>query len=88
MTSADFLGLGWNFPVKTDTTSGQVVMAPTPEDGIRQSIWVILSTAPGERVMRPDFGCGISDLVFGVSSVAWAVFLVGSALPFTVQSPQ
>ena len=34
------------------------------EDKIRQSIWIILSTAPGERQMRPDFGCGIHDLVF------------------------
>src|SRR5262249_53063545 len=30
----------------------------------RQSIWTILSTAPGERVMRPDFGCGLAELVF------------------------
>lgn len=34
------------------------------EDKIRQSIWIILSTAPGERLMRPDFGCGIQELVF------------------------
>ena len=34
------------------------------EDDIRQSILIILETARGERVMRPDFGCGIHELVF------------------------
>ena len=31
---------------------------------MQQSVWIILSTAKGERVMRPDFGCGIHELVF------------------------
>jgi phage baseplate assembly protein W len=35
---------------------------------VRQSIWIILGTAKGERVMRPDFGCGIYDLVFEVNN--------------------
>jgi phage baseplate assembly protein W len=46
-----------------------------PADGdasIRQSIWMILSTSPGERVMRPDFGCGLQDLVFGVNNAGTA----------------
>lgn len=34
------------------------------EEKIRQSIWIILGTAKGERQMRPDFGCGVHDLVF------------------------
>jgi phage baseplate assembly protein W len=37
---------------------------------VRQSILVILGTAKGERVMRPDFGCGIHDLVFANASAA------------------
>ncbi len=41
------------------------------EDKIRQSIWIILSTAPGERQMRPDFGCGIQDLVFKPNTAAF-----------------
>jgi len=36
------------------------------EHDVRESIWIILSTSKGERVMRPDFGCGIHDLVFEV----------------------
>lgn len=76
-TGDDFLGVGWSFPIALDG-HGQVRMAP-PEDGIRQSIWTILSTSPGERVMRPDFGCGLHDLVFGVNSAGTAT-AVGRAV--------
>jgi phage baseplate assembly protein W len=71
VTNTDFRGLGWNFPVSLDTNS-QVALAPDPDEGIRQSIWTILATSPGERVMRPEFGCGIHDLVFGVNNAATA----------------
>jgi phage baseplate assembly protein W len=71
MANTDFLGLGWNFPVARDS-HGQIELAPDGEEGIRQSIWTILATSPGERVMRPDFGCGIHDLVFGVNNAATA----------------
>ena len=64
--SGDFLGVGWTSPVKLDN-NGQVVTAKY-EDCVRQSIWTILSTARGERLMRPDFGCGIHDLVFASNS--------------------
>ncbi|MBD2341678.1 GPW/gp25 family protein [Calothrix sp. FACHB-156] len=59
---SDFLGVGWTFPVQLDE-SGQIQTAAYDE-AVRQSIWMILSTAPGERLMRPDFGCGIHNLVF------------------------
>jgi len=71
MADSGFLGLGWNFPVGLDD-SGQIQFVPSGEEGIRQSIWTILATSPGERVMRPDFGCGIYDLVFGVNGAATA----------------
>jgi uncharacterized protein len=71
MADTGFLGLGWNFPIGLDS-GGQIELAPDGEEGIRQSIWTILATAPGERVMRPDFGCGIHDLVFGVNNAATA----------------
>ncbi len=38
------------------------------DEEIRQSIWLILTTAPGERQMRPEFGCGIYDLVFDANT--------------------
>jgi Bacteriophage baseplate protein W len=61
-----FLGKGWRFPIEVDR-GGSIARAEY-EDSVRQSIWVILGTAKGERVMRPDFGCGIYDLVFEVNS--------------------
>ncbi len=39
---------------------------------MRQAIWIILGTAKGERVMRPEFGCGIYDLVFELNSASTA----------------
>jgi phage baseplate assembly protein W len=59
----DFLGRGWNMPVELDPRTGRVLAVAFEED-IRQSIFIILETAPGERVMRPNFGCGIHELVF------------------------
>jgi phage baseplate assembly protein W len=61
-----FLGAGWGFPVGLDG-GGRIAMAEH-EESIRQAIWLLLGTAPGERMMRPDFGCGIHDLVFGVNT--------------------
>ncbi|MEH2530770.1 phage baseplate assembly protein W [Bradyrhizobium sp. AZCC 1588] len=57
------LGRGWGFPVVFDPFTGTVASAAYEED-IRQSIRIIIGTGRGERVMRPDFGCGIHDLVF------------------------
>jgi phage baseplate assembly protein W len=59
----DFLGRGWAMPVELDPRTGLVARVAYEED-IRQSIRIILETSPGERVMRPNFGCGIHDLVF------------------------
>jgi phage baseplate assembly protein W len=58
-----FLGRGWSAPIALDPRTGLVESVAYEED-IRQSILIILMTAPGERVMRPSFGCGIHDLVF------------------------
>jgi phage baseplate assembly protein W len=70
-----FLGVGWSFPVQLSMEEGatQGVLAHAEyEESIRQSVWIILGTAKGERVMRPDFGCGIYDLVFEVNSATTA----------------
>jgi uncharacterized protein len=63
--ASDFLGVGWKFPAEPDG-NGRIAMA-RHEESIRQAIWIILGTARGERAMRPDFGCGIHDLVFAVN---------------------
>ncbi|MHC0066375.1 GPW/gp25 family protein [Nostoc sp. UIC 10890] len=63
----DFLGVGWTLPIQLDE-KGQIKVAKY-EDVVRQSIWMILSTAKGERVMRPDFGCDIHEKVFSPNSL-------------------
>lgn len=63
-----FLGRGWSFPVRPGA-GGRLTFA-AEETKIRQSLWIILSTAPGERQMRPEFGCGIHDLVFQPNTAA------------------
>lgn len=80
MQEPDFLGSGWAFPIAV--LDGTITVAEETTL-IQQSIWVILGTAKGERVMRPDFGCGIWDLVFAPNNsatAALAVFYVKEAL--------
>lgn len=60
--ATEFLGRGWKFSVNVGT-DGKIAVSEYGED-IREAIWIILSTSKGERIMRPDFGCGIHDFVF------------------------
>jgi uncharacterized protein len=64
----DFIGRGWAFPVKPGL--GGRLSFLGGEEKIRQSLWIILSTAHGERQMLPGFGCGIHDLVFEANTAA------------------
>tara|TARA_R110002072_G_scaffold67995_4_gene166128 strand:- start:1660 stop:2079 length:420 start_codon:yes stop_codon:yes gene_type:complete len=61
-TRKSFLGVGWKFPVDLDRRRG-IAMSQF-EENIEESILVILGTSLGERLMRPDFGCAVHDLVF------------------------
>jgi uncharacterized protein len=65
----EFLGRGWKFPVGINPITGRLAMSEHEQD-IKESIRIIVTTAPGERVMRPDFGCGIHELVFSTISRA------------------
>jgi phage baseplate assembly protein W len=56
------LGTGISFPLDVDQR-GALKLAHEALD-VEQAIWLILSTAPGERPMRPEFGCGAHDYVF------------------------
>ena len=60
-TRVGFLGRGWRFPIRPDH-SGRLALTEQDE-AVRNSIVMILSTVPGERVMLSDYGCGIHDLV-------------------------
>ena len=56
------IGRGWGFPVSVDSTGGIRMSSDRTE--IEEAISIILGTSPGERVMRPTFGCRIHELVF------------------------
>lgn len=58
----DFLGKGLRFPVSVNLNGG--VSTSALEENVRQSIFIILGTAPGERIYRSQFGCRIHDLMF------------------------
>ena len=60
-----FIGRGWAFPLRTDAT-GRIALV-SREREIEEAIRLILGTAPGERPMRPEFGCRIHDFVFGTA---------------------
>lgn len=57
-----FVGAGWSFPLRIGPTGGIALVSGERE--IEEAIRLVLSTAPGERPMRPEFGCAIHDLVF------------------------
>jgi phage baseplate assembly protein W len=59
---ATFVGRGFSWPMEVDHT-GSIRLTDTVED-IDRSMRIVLMTAPGERVMRPRFGCNIWDLLF------------------------
>lgn len=64
----EFLGQGWAFPLQVNP-KGEIALARGERD-IEQAIAIILSTAPGERVMRPEFGCRAHELIFAPRDAA------------------
>ena len=77
-----FLGKGLRYPVIIDRGGG--VAASQLDDLVRESILIILGTAPGERVMRPYFGCEIHDLLFAPNNINTA----GLAAHYVVEALQ
>jgi phage baseplate assembly protein W len=73
----EFLGVGWKFPIELNN-AGEISFSRYEED-IRESIWIILSTAPGERLMRPDFGAAFinsSSLLTTPALPGWCSFML------------
>lgn len=58
-----FLGTGWSFPPTFSRASASVELVSGELD-VRESLWILLSTAKGERVMVPEYGCAIWQQVF------------------------
>ncbi len=71
MTTATlrFLGSGWSFPVAPDPATGGLDVASGAEK-VREAIWIVLDTEPGERIMRPTFGCGLRRYLMEPNTVA------------------
>jgi uncharacterized protein len=79
--SKDFLGTGWAFPVGVDAR-GRIALVRRERD-VEEAMMMILLTPVGQRVMRPDFGCRIHELVFAsndASTEGLAVYYVEEAL--------
>ena len=64
----EFLGTGWKFPIRVNARGG--LSFSRAEQDIEEAVWIILATAKGERVMEPDFGCGMHDYVFAPNDPA------------------
>ena len=77
----NFLGKGFAFPIEVGH-SGAIALSEF-ERSVSESIRIILGTSKGERVMRPDFGCDLNDLVFAPNdsrTIALAKHYVEEAL--------
>ena len=65
-----FLGCGWKFPPAVDPVTGRMLMISQEED-IAEAVRIILFTGKGERIMQPEFGCGIQRFAFSdLSTIA------------------
>jgi phage baseplate assembly protein W len=73
-TELSFLGTGWSFPPSFDNKFGKAFMVSAEED-VAQSLRILLSTRPGERVMLPQFGCNLDILLFEPITTAVVAYI-------------
>lgn len=62
-----YLGVGWKFPIRINHKGG--FSWSSYEEDVQEAIWIVLSTARGERQMVPSFGCGIHQYVFAPNNM-------------------
>lgn len=67
--SSDFYGVGFAFPPLTDPATGRLALVGDTTV-VAQALRVLLRTAPGERLMRPDYGCDLRRYLFAPNTVA------------------
>jgi len=71
-----FLGTGWAFPLSFERSDSMSTVAMISEvHDIEQSLTILLSTRPGERLMRPDFGCALDDLLFEPANISLITYI-------------
>lgn len=73
----DFTGRGWSFPPEFDRSNRNIVMTAGRED-IEQSLEILLGTIRGERVMRPDYGSNLDEMMFESFDQSMKTYLVQS----------
>jgi phage baseplate assembly protein W len=84
MNEQTFIGDGWAFPPEFNKTTNESKVVTNDED-IKESLYILLSTTPGERVMNPAFGCGIKKIVFDsikVSTITMLKDMIAKAILF------
>jgi phage baseplate assembly protein W len=69
-----FLGTGWGFPPSFDNTTNSVVMSSDEAD-IHLSLQILLATRKGERVMQPDYGCNLDEMVFEPMTTTFKTYI-------------
>ena len=70
MGKSKIVGSGFAFPMELDSSGSTAITSD--EENIRQSMILILGTAPGERLLRPKFGCAIHDILFEPNTLVTA----------------
>jgi phage baseplate assembly protein W len=69
-----FLGRGWSFPPTFDKASRGVAMLEDEAD-IESSLDILLSTRLGERIMQPNYGCNLDEMVFEAMNLTMLTYL-------------
>jgi phage baseplate assembly protein W len=72
--SDSFLGTGWSFPPAFDTTTNSVIMTSDEAD-IQLSLQILLATRKGERVMVPDYGCNLDEMLFEPMTTTFKTYI-------------
>ena len=72
--SDSFLGTGWSFPPAFDTAANTVIMTSDEAD-IQLSLQILLATRKGERVMVPDYGCNLDEMLFEPMTTTFKTYI-------------
>ena len=78
-----FLGTGWSFPPKFDDEMDTLKMSSDEED-IRESLYILMSTQPGERPTNPEYGCDLNQFNFKPINVT-TEYLLRQAIKYAVR---
>jgi Bacteriophage baseplate protein W len=70
-----FVGTGWRWPVEADST-GMIALVSGANE-LEQAMYLVLATYPGERPMRPEFGCRLQEFVFAPADATTAALIAG-----------